>query len=306
MTSVALIFPGQGAQSVGMGREFYEFSDEARAIFDAADEIITGLKEVAFNGPAEKLTSTKYCQPAIFTYSYAAYEALKAHAKFDNIDVKYAAGLSLGECTAVAASEALDFEEALMMVQSRAEFMEEACRLEKGSMAAVIGLGGEKIAAICKECGAQVANYNSPEQIVVTGSATRVAVAVEAIKQAGAKRVIALDVGGAFHSQLMAPAVPKFESVLRSLRFRTPGFPVVSNVDGLPVQTAEAVRNNLAKQIISSVQWVRSVQFIAKAGVTTFLEIGPGTVLKGLIRKINPELTVHNIQKPEDIESLVV
>ena len=306
MTSVALIFPGQGAQSVGMGKEFYEASAEARDVFDLADSSIKDLKDVVFNGPADKLTSTKYCQPGIFTSSYAAYEALKAHAKFSDIDVKFACGLSLGECTAVAASGALSFEEALMMVESRAAFMEEACGLKKGAMAAVIGLDAERIAAICKECGVQVANYNSPEQIVITGEAGKVAVASEAIKQAGAKRVIALDVSGAFHSELMRAAVTKFESVLQAFRFMTPEFPVVSNVDGLPAHTGEAIRANLAKQITSSVQWVRSVQFMAKCGVTTFLEIGPGSVLKGLIRKINPELTVHNIQKPEDIDGLAL
>ena len=297
-----------------MGKEFYETSPQAKSVFDAADKVIQGLSSVLFNGPAEKLTSTRYCQPGIFTYSIAAYEALKAHPKFKSIHPKFACGLSLGECTAVCAAGALSFEDALKMVERRATFMEEACRLKKGAMAAVIGFpakggsasGGDKDAlmAICKETGAQVANFNSPDQIVITGEAANVEAASVKIKEAGAKRVIPLDVGGAFHSSLMRPAVPKFEAELNKFIFKPPQFAVVSNVDGRPSIDPKQTHQNLAKQITSSVQWVMSVENIARAGVKTFLEIGPGTVLKGLIRKINPELIVYSIQKPNDLDVL--
>lgn len=306
MSEIALIFPGQGAQFVGMGKEFYEQSKEARAIFDQADGVIKGLKDVIFNGPAETLTSTAFCQPAIFTFSLAAYEALKAHDKFKNLHPKFACGLSLGECTAVCASGALHFGEALKMVERRSAYMDEACRQEEGSMAAVIGLDALKLNAVCEGTGVQVANYNSPEQIVITGGTTAIHAVLPAIKEAGAKRVIPLDVAGAFHSSLMQPAVGKFEAQLKTFKFNAPSFAVISNVDGVPALEPARIQQNLARQITSSVQWVKSVEFMAAQGVKILLEIGPGTVLKGLIRKINAELTVFNIQKPEDIDGLTI
>ncbi|MBI5415961.1 MAG: ACP S-malonyltransferase [Candidatus Omnitrophica bacterium] len=300
---VAFIFPGQGAQSVGMGREFYETSPQAKAVFDAADHLIAGLKDVTFNGPPEKLTSTKYCQPAIFTFSVAALRALEAHPKFKNITPCFTCGLSLGEYSALTACGALSFEETLKLVERRSFYMEEATKLKQGAMAAVIGADRDKLLAICAQNGAEVANFNSPDQIVITGEAGKVAKASEAIQAAGAKRVIALDVSGAFHSNLMRPAAAKFEADLVKAALRPPRFPVLSNVDAKPETDPEKIRRNLALQITSSVQWVDSVRAVAAAGVTTFLEIGPGNVLKGLIRKIDPGLNVHNIRTPQDIES---
>lgn len=304
MIKVALIFPGQGSQFTGMGKEFYETSPQAKSIFDSADKIIPGLSNVIFNGPEDKLTSTRYCQPAIFTFSVAALKAFEAHLKFKNISPQFSCGLSLGEYPALAACGALSFEEALKLVERRSSFMEEAAKLKKGSMAAVIGFDKDTLMAICKETGAQVANFNSPEQIVITGEAASVEAACQKIKDAGAKRVIPLDVSGAFHSRLMQPAAEKFQGEAAKGNFQTPKFPILSNVDAVPAMDIEQIRKNLTRQITQSVQWVDSINAIAKAGVTTFLEIGPGNVLKGLIRKINPELKVYNIQKPLDIESL--
>jgi len=304
VTNVALIFPGQGAQSVGMGKEFYDSSKEAKQIFDQANELIEGLTDVIFNGPQEKLTSTAFCQPAIFTYSIAALEALKAHPKFQNIHPQFTAGLSPGECTAVAASGALSFEETLNLVERRSFFMEEATKIKKGAMAAIIGFDKEKLVDICRDTGVEVANFNAPDQIVITGEAEKVHKASEAIKEQGAKRVIPLDVSGAFHSSLMQPAVPKFEGALKGAGFKTSDFPVVSNVNGQPFTLPEDIRTNLAKQITSSVQWVETIYSIARQGVRDYFEIGPGNVLKGLIRKINPELKVHNIRSPQDLEKL--
>ena len=301
---IAYIFPGQGAQAVGMGREFYDASPEAKQIFDQADEVINGLIDVIFNGPQEKLTSTAFCQPAIFTYSIAALRAFEVHPKFQNIEPQFACGLSLGECTAVAAAGALSFSEALKLVERRSAFMEEATQQAKGAMMAVIGFDRDKLVKICADTGAQVANFNSPEQIVITGEAGKVARAAKIIEKQGAKRVIPLDVSGAFHSSLMRPAVGKFKEELKQAAFQTPQFPIVSNVNGRPADQPEDICNNLAKQITSSVQWVDSIQYIASQRVSDFIEIGQGNVLKGLIRKIDPGLTVHNIKKPEDIDRL--
>jgi [acyl-carrier-protein] S-malonyltransferase len=304
MTKVAYIFPGQGAQEVGMGKEFYDSSPEAKEIFDQADRVISGLIDVTFNGPQEKLTSTAFCQPAIFTYSIAALRALQAHKKFKNIEPRFACGLSLGECTAVAASGVLSFEETLTLVERRSAFMEEATKMRKGAMTAVIGFDREQLIRICADTGAQVANFNSPEQIVITGEAQKVAAAAKIIEEQGAKRVIPLDVSGAFHSSLMQPAVAKFQETLNNMMFKQADFPVISNVNGQPADSPQEIRANLARQITSSVQWVNSVQYIARQGVLDFIEIGPGNVLKGLIRKIDSSLKVHNIKKPEDIERL--
>lgn len=287
-----------------MGKEFYETSSRAREVFDKADCLIKDLKDVTFNGPQEKLTSTAFCQPAIFTYSIAALEAFRAHPKYKTIDPVFACGLSLGELTAVYASGALSFDDALKLVERRSFFMDEACRMKKGAMAAVIGMDKDRIIELCLQCQAELANFNSPEQTVITGEALAVADASRLIKEEGAKRVIALDVAGAFHSSLMKPAVPKFEEELNKAHFRVPAFSVISNVDGVSENNPQYIRHNLAKQITSSVQWVNTIRFIASQGVSHFIEIGPGTVLKGLIRKINPELRVCNIQTPQDIEDL--
>lgn len=304
MTPVALIFPGQGAQAVGMGREFYESSREAKSIFDQADIIVAGLKDVIFNGPQEKLTSTVFCQPAIFTFSMAALQVLKTHPVYKKLDVQFTCGLSLGEYSALCAADALSFEKTLELVVVRSSLMEEAASLREGAMAAVIGFDKEPLLAICRETGAEVANFNSPEQIVITGEADKVKAASARITEAGAKRVIPLDVSGAFHSSLMQPAAHQFKAHLHSVELVDPQFPLLSNVDAVPTSNTAHILLNLAKQITSSVQWVDSVNAIAACGVTTFLEIGPGTVLKGLIRKINRDLVVHNIQTPKDIEQL--
>lgn len=303
MTQVALVFPGQGAQYVGMGKEFYEVSPEARTVFEKAETILSnGLLGVIFDGPSEKLTSTAYCQPGILTFSLAALAAFKAHPKFKNVQPVFAAGLSLGEYSALAAAEAISFEETLKVVETRARLMEEAARNSAGKMAAVIGLEKEKLLDICRLTGTEVANFNSPQQIVITGSADKVEAACEKIRAAGAKGVIPLEVSGAFHSSLMQPAAEEFQEVLHGVKIHPAQIPVVSNVDGQPCQAPEHIRRNLAQQITSSVQWMDSIRFIASQGVKDFIEIGPGKVLSGLIRRIDPNLKVYNIETPQDIE----
>jgi [acyl-carrier-protein] S-malonyltransferase len=304
MTKVALIFPGQGAQKVGMGREFYETSPEARTIFDQAEAIIgQNFKQVVFEGPQETLTSTAYCQPAILTMSVAALRAFEAHPKFKNISVQFAAGLSLGEYSALAAAGVLTFEDTVRLVQKRASFMEEATKEAKGGMAAVIGFDAAKLKEICGQTGAEVANFNSLDQIVITGHAAKVASACEAIKAAGGK-VIPLEVSGAFHSTLMRPAAQKFESAAGSVAITPGAVNVISNVNARPHTIPTEIRKNLVAQITSSVQWVASVQYMMHNGVSDFIEIGPGKVLRGLIRKIDPNARVVNIEKPDDISQL--
>ena len=307
MTDIALIFPGQGAQKVGMGKEFYDTSAPAKAIFDQADKICAnGLLKVMFGGPEEQLTQTAYCQSAILTTSTAALKAFEAHPKFKSVKVRYAAGLSLGEYSALAASGAVSFADALRLVQKRGALMEEAAKEAKGAMAAVIGFDKDQLAAICRQTGAEVANFNSKEQIVITGPADKVAAAIEAIKAAGGQKVVPLTVSGAFHSSLMAGAAEKFKAVLADAAVHPTEIKVVSNVNGRPGESAEEIRVNLVQQITASVQWVASVEYIISQGVTHFIEIGPGKVLKGLIRRINSDAVVHNIEKPADIDALFV
>ena len=307
MIKVAFIFPGQGAQKVGMGKEFYEASPEAKKIFDEADRILgSGLVDVILHGPPEKLTTTAYCQPAILTFSIAALQAFQAHPKFKNIQPVFAAGLSLGEYSALAAAEVFSFADTLKLVQIRGQLMDAACKLAPGKMAAVIGCEKEKLLAICRETGAEVANFNSPQQIVITGPAAKVEAACEKIRAAGAKTVIPLEVAGAFHSSLMQPAAEKFKSEISKVRINVPRFGVVSNVDGRPSSDPEAIRSKLSTQITSAVQWVESVQFMAGQGVEHFIELGPGKVLTGLVRRINPALKTYNIEKPTDIDGLLL
>ena len=249
--------------------------------------------------------STACCQPAIFTMSAAALEAFRAIDQFRKVSVKYTAGLSLGEYGAMYAAGVLSFEETLKLIQKRGTFMEEAAKANSGKMAAIIGFDQDQLVAICKEAGCEVANFNAPDQIVITGLAATVEMACQMITAAGGKKVIPLDVAGAFHSSLMKPAADRFAEVLKSVNFAVTDIKVITNVNAKPEMTSDEIRANLPKQIYSSVQWVESVRFIASQGITDLVEIGPGRVLKGLIRKIDPTLQVHNIQSSQDLAALL-
>lgn len=287
-----------------MGLEFYQGSAAARALFDEADKICSNLTKVIFEGPQEKLTSTACCQPAILTMSIAALKAFEAHEKYKQINVKFTAGLSLGEYSALVASGTMNFADALRLVQKRAAFMEEAAHENQGAMAAVLDFDQCKLDDICRKVGIQIANFNSNNQVVITGPKTNVERAIEAIKAAGCEKVIPLMVSGGFHSPLMASAAAKFAVVLNDIAFSPSAIPALSNVDAKPHQDAMEIRAHLVRQITSSVQWVKCVEYIVSQGITDFIEIGPGRVLKGLIRRITPAVNVFNIEKPSDIEAL--
>ena len=306
MKNVALIFPGQGAQKVGMGLEFFQTSLQAKAIFEQADLICgNSLLKVIFEGPEEKLTSTAYCQPALLTTSIAILKAFQAHDKYKNISVKFTAGLSLGEYPALFAAGVMNFEDTLRLVQKRAAYMEEAAQQSQGAMAAVIGFDRDQLVKICSQTGAQIANFNSNEQIVITGQKAKVETAIEAIKAAGGQKIIPLAVSGAFHSSLMSGAASKFAESLIDVTINPSIIPVLSNVNGQPHEGPTQIRERLAQQITDSVQWVKCVEYIASQDITELIEIGPGKILKGLIRRINPTLTVTNIEKPQDIEVFI-
>ncbi|HOD12117.1 MAG TPA: ACP S-malonyltransferase [Candidatus Omnitrophota bacterium] len=305
MINVALIFPGQGAQKVGMGKELYDAIPAAKAIFDSAQATLgNDLLDVIFNGPQEKLTLTSYSQPAIVSCSIAGLKALQAHPKFGELKIAFTAGLSLGEYSALIASGALSFEDGIRLVQKRGAFMDEACKLQQGAMAAIIGFPKDRLKEICRETGAQVANFNSPEQIVITGHADKVQAAVSAIEKENPKNIVMLEVAGGFHSSLMKSAAEKFSAELSKFNLQTLSIPLVGNVKGVAETDPEIIRQNLPLQITSSVLWEDSVRFMAAQGVKYFIEIGPGKILKGLIRRIDPTLTVFNIEKPQDIETV--
>ncbi|MBF0594406.1 MAG: ACP S-malonyltransferase [Candidatus Omnitrophica bacterium] len=305
MKNIALIFPGQGAQKVGMGKELYDQVPAAKAVFEKANAVLGyDLTDIIFNGPEEKLMITSNCQPAIFTMSMAALAAFRASPAFNTVNVKFTAGLSLGEYGALCAAGVVTFEDSLKLIQQRGAFMDDAAKANPGKMAAVIGFDKDRLLAICREAGCEVANFNAPDQIVITGLADRVAKASELLAAAGCRKVIALDVSGAFHSSLMKPAAEKFSGALAGVAFKMGDIQVITNVTGKPQATAEDVRANLTRQIYSSVEWVESIQFLASQGITDIVEIGPGKVLKGLVRKIDPSLNVSNCQTPDDINSL--
>jgi [acyl-carrier-protein] S-malonyltransferase len=287
---VGLLFPGQGSQFVGMGRDLAEEFPEARAAFQEADEALgSSLSELCWSGPEEELTLTVNAQPAILTHSVAAWRVLsKAHPH-----AVVAAGHSLGEFSAYVAAGALDFADAVRVVRRRGELMYRSGTERPGSMAAVIGLDDAVIEQVCAEASAGgegvvvAANFNAPGQVVVSGDVTALHRAEAALKAAGAKRVLPLNVSGAFHSPLMTVAEPGLREALETVTMRDPSFPVVSNVTGQPVSDAELARRLLVDQLTSAVRWVASVEAMKAAGVEEFREVGPGSVLTGLLKRID-------------------
>lgn len=297
------IFPGQGSQYVGMGKDLYDNSPEAKAIFDQAENILPGLnlKKLCFEGPIEKLTQTANSQVAILVTSIAALKALGS--KFKPV---CCAGLSLGEYSALVACGALEFQDAVKLVRRRGELMERSAENNPGAMASILGIGVEDLKEVCRESKAEIANLNCPGQIVISGRKEDVQKAMALARQKGAKKAILLNVSGPFHSSFMKEAAGEFKKELDKVKFSGPGTPIVSNVTADYEKGAEEIKENLVKQLYSPVRWEESIVKISRheTACDAFFEIGPGKVLKGLLRRINPGLIVHNIETSEDIKKL--
>ncbi len=282
--SLALIFSGQGAQKVGMGKSLYEGSPAARALYDEANTVLGwDLKKICFEGPETELTQTKVCQPALFIHGLAVTAALRETGKLPA--VKFAMGLSLGEVTALTAAGVFDFATGLRVVAERGQLMQLACEQSVGGMAAIIGEERARVAGLCAEFGIEAANFNAPGQIIVSGEKSRVDALVAAAKDKGLKRVMALNVAGAYHSRLMEPARAEFAAYLTQINFNRPQFTVFSNTTGQVVSEPAQIREALVKQVVSSVLWEDCMRACAAAGATEFWECGPGGVLAGLARR---------------------
>lgn len=299
-TRVAYIFPGQGAQYVGMGKELYEFSLEAREIFKKANEITSlDLIDICFNGPQEKLNQTLLSQLGILTVSIAALKLLPPATTPEVV-----AGLSLGEYSALVAAKSLSVEDSFTLVKKRAEFMKEASLENPGGMLAIIGLSRKEVTQICQSTDAQVANLNCPNQVIISGTRFQIEKAAELSKQKGAKKIVALKVEGPFHSHLMDDAAKKLKGVLAGIKISPPRVPIVANVSADYEDSPETIKQNLIDQVNHNTLWEDSVRRIANQGIKTFIEIGPGKVLKGLLRRIDKDLKVYNIERPADLNRL--
>lgn len=297
-----LLFSGQGAQAVGMGSGFYEASPQVRGLYDLANSLLGwDLKTLCFQGPAEGLTQTKVCQPALYVHGYAAQMLLReTHPK---LQVIAAAGLSLGELTGLAAAGVFDFETGLKIVAERGRLMQEACETTSGSMASVLGGEKEKVAELCRQFDIDMANLNSPGQIVISGEKTKVAAAVAAAGGMGFKKVIPLNVAGAYHSRLMQPAADKFEKFLQNVKFNAPQFAVFTNTTGKEVKTPDEIKAALVKQVTHSVLWEDCFRHAVAVGVENFYECGMGGVLAGLAKRIDPNAKVTQVSNTTELQA---
>jgi [acyl-carrier-protein] S-malonyltransferase len=288
----AFIFPGQGAQFSGMGKDIYDANPKAKALFDNADRILGfDISRIMFSGSGDELKQTNVTQPAIFIHSVAI--ALSQEAQSPDM----VAGHSLGEFSSLVANKTLAFEDALKLVSKRAQAMQKACELNPSTMAAILGLDDKIVEDICASIDEVVvaANYNCPGQLVISGSMKGIEVACEKLKAAGAKRALPLQVGGAFHSPLMEPAREELAAAIDATHFDSPICPVYQNVNGLPSTNVSEIKKNLISQLTAPVRWTQSVQNMTKDGATIFIESGPGKVLQGLVKKISPQAEVASL-----------
>ncbi len=292
---IALLFSGQGAQAVGMGRDLCAHSPAAAAIFQRADSILNRpLGKLAFEGPLEELTLTSNCQPALYVHGLAALAALQR--EVGEFPVTGTAGLSLGEFTAHAAAGTFDFDTGLRLVEARGRFMEEACQASSGAMAALIGAEENVARQLAAETDVDVANLNCPGQIVLSGEAERITLAVSMAKAAGVRKATLLNVAGAYHSRLMDPAYLKLGAELLRTILREPTFPVVSNIDAAPARGFDEIRRTLTEQVTGTVRWTQSVEYlIDELGCNLFLELGPGEVLAGLLNRIRKGTEIYSV-----------
>jgi [acyl-carrier-protein] S-malonyltransferase len=297
------LFPGQGAQYVGMGKDlFREFPSAKKKFFEADHLLGYELSRFCFEGPEEELTRTLYAQPAIFVTSFAALTVLRE--KFSDLELAFTAGLSLGEFTALVAAGSISFEDGLRLVKARADAMENAARKNPGTMASILGLAQSECEMIAKESGCEVANLNAPDQMVISGSMDSIERACRLAESKGAKRVLRLKVGGAFHSALMQAAKESFEKSLAQIKIQVPHCIFIPNATAEKTFDPEQIRNLLAQQLVSPVRWIETMEQAQKEGISFFLEIGPGKVLKGLARKCQPGFTVEPCGTPDDFQKL--
>lgn len=298
------IFAGQGAQVPGMGKDFAEADAEVMGFFDKANSVLGfDLKKICFEGPAEELTKSNVCQPAIFVTSYAAYTALK---KAKNVEFACAAGLSLGEWGALCAAGVLDFDSTLKVLEARGRFMQEACEATPSGMIAIVGASEAQLSELCAKTGCTVANINSAAQQVLSGSKDAIAQAATVAKELGIKRAIPLATAGGFHSPFMQPAREKLAPILDSITFNAPKFPVLSNVTGKPHSSDPgAIKAMMLEQVTGTTNWAQDVLTAKEMGATTFVEFGPGKVLSGLVKKIDPTLNALNVADLASLEATV-
>ncbi len=298
---LVFLLPGQGAQAVGMGKAFYDRFEESKDLYRRANKAFGfDVAALCFEGPPEALTKTETCQPALFATSLAAFVAFRRLMP-SSVQPLAAAGLSLGELTALAVAQAFSFEDGCYLVRARGEAMAECAARHPGAMLAVVGLEAGAIEEICRDSGALGANYNSPDQVVLSGTAEQIADAEGAAKARGAKRAMKLDVAGAFHSPMMQPAADVLARALEKVKLREPDFPVITNVTGQMVREAGQIRSLLARQIVSPVRWEASVRTALAAGATHFIEFPPARVLTGLLRRIDKSATGLAVDAPQDL-----
>jgi [acyl-carrier-protein] S-malonyltransferase len=299
--ALAFLFAGQGAQKVGMGRSLHAGSAAARALYDEANRVLGwDLAKVSFEGPEAELTQTKVCQPALFVHGLALEAALREVGKVPAGEPKYALGLSLGELTAYASAGVFDFATGLRIVAERGRLMQQACEQTTGGMAAIMGEERTKVHELCHEFEIEAANFNAPGQIIVSGEKSRVGAAVAAAKERGIKKIIPLNVAGAYHSRLMEPARAAFAAFLEPIAFRAPKFQVFSNTTGAAISDPAAIKAALVKQLVSSVLWEDDMRAAAAAGATEFWELGPGGVLSGLARRTEKTWAVKSFAEYAD------
>jgi [acyl-carrier-protein] S-malonyltransferase len=313
MVNIAYIFPGQGAQYVGMGKDLYENFSQAREVFDRANQVLKfDLKRLAFEGPQEELSKTENCQVAILAASIAALRVLEVESQClpdgkvlvsSDYVPQYSLGLSLGEYTALVACGCVSFDDALLLVRKRGELMEDAARKNPGKMACIIGMETKTVEELCKGFGCEIANLNCPGQVVISGKTSNVELFASIAREKGAKRVVMLDVSGPFHSSLMTGARDKLKEHIEKVQVLPPKIAFVSNVDAKIQSDPYAIKENLIRQVNSRTLWEQSIRTVAAGGVKTFFEIGPGAVLKGLLKKIDPSLDVRSVGTCEDVQA---